>query len=120
MQGQVLRMGVRSCNRGSPNGERHPVKSRWWCCSYLDYPVRQPPGERQQGLSLAAVAEFLARRETGRADQSKAANGRLRDGLGGPHQWGVKLQVAERVGAVPILIHDPSSVRVWGEINRAL
>jgi hemolysin activation/secretion protein len=33
----------------------------------------------------------------------------------GSHQWSAKLQVAERVGAVPTLIHDPSSVRVWGE-----
>jgi len=37
----------------------------------------------------------------------------------GPNQWSAKLQVAERVGAVPVLIHDPSSVRVWGEINKA-
>jgi len=37
----------------------------------------------------------------------------------GPSQWSAKLQVAERVGAVPTLIHDPSSVRVWGEINKA-
>jgi hemolysin activation/secretion protein len=37
----------------------------------------------------------------------------------GPSQWSAKLQVAERVGAVPSLIHDPSSVRVWGEINKA-
>jgi hemolysin activation/secretion protein len=37
----------------------------------------------------------------------------------GPQQWSAKLQVAERVGAVPSLIHDPSSVRVWGEINKA-
>jgi hemolysin activation/secretion protein len=37
----------------------------------------------------------------------------------GAQQWSAKLQVAERVGAVPTLIHDPSSVRVWGEINKA-
>jgi hemolysin activation/secretion protein len=37
----------------------------------------------------------------------------------GPQQWSAKLQVAERVGAVPSLIHDPSSVHVWGEINKA-
>ena len=37
----------------------------------------------------------------------------------GPHQWSAKLEVAERVGAVPSLIHDPASVRVWGEINKA-
>ena len=37
----------------------------------------------------------------------------------GPDQWSAKLQVAERVGAVPVLIHDPTSVRVWGEINKA-
>jgi hemolysin activation/secretion protein len=37
----------------------------------------------------------------------------------GARQWSAKLQVAERVGAVPTLIHDPSSVRVWGEINKA-
>jgi len=37
----------------------------------------------------------------------------------GPHQWSAKLQVAERIGAVPTLIHDPSSVRVWAEVNKA-
>jgi hemolysin activation/secretion protein len=37
----------------------------------------------------------------------------------GAQQWSAKLQVAERVGAVPSLIHDPSSVRVWGEIDKA-
>jgi hemolysin activation/secretion protein len=37
----------------------------------------------------------------------------------GPHQWSAKLQVAERVGAVPSLVHDPASVRVWAEVNRA-
>jgi hemolysin activation/secretion protein len=37
----------------------------------------------------------------------------------GPSQWSAKLQVAERVGAVPVLIHDPTSVRVWGEIDKA-
>ena len=37
----------------------------------------------------------------------------------GPQQWSAKLDVAERVGAVPTLIHDPSSVRVWAEVNRA-
>jgi hemolysin activation/secretion protein len=37
----------------------------------------------------------------------------------GPQQWSAKLDVAERIGAVPTLIHDPSSVRVWAEVNRA-
>jgi len=37
----------------------------------------------------------------------------------GPQQWSAKLQVAERVGGVPSLIQDPSSVRLWAEINRA-
>lgn len=37
----------------------------------------------------------------------------------GANQWSAKLQVAEHVGAIPVLIHDPSSVRVWGEINKA-
>jgi hemolysin activation/secretion protein len=37
----------------------------------------------------------------------------------GPQQWSAKLQLAERIGAVPTLIHDPSSVRVWAEVNRA-
>jgi hemolysin activation/secretion protein len=37
----------------------------------------------------------------------------------GAQQWSAKLQVAGRVGAVPTLVHDPSSVRVWGEINKA-
>jgi hemolysin activation/secretion protein len=37
----------------------------------------------------------------------------------GPHEWSAKLQVAERVGGVPALIQDPSSVRLWAEINRA-
>jgi hemolysin activation/secretion protein len=37
----------------------------------------------------------------------------------GPQQWNAKLQVAERVGAVPALIHDPSSVHVWAEVNKA-
>jgi hypothetical protein len=37
----------------------------------------------------------------------------------GAQQWTAKLQVAERIGAVPTLIHDPSSVRLWAEINKA-
>jgi hemolysin activation/secretion protein len=37
----------------------------------------------------------------------------------GPQQWSAKLQVAERVGGVSSLIQDPSSVRLWAEINRA-
>jgi hemolysin activation/secretion protein len=37
----------------------------------------------------------------------------------GLQQWSAKLDVAERIGAVPTLIHDPSSVRVWAEVNRA-
>lgn len=37
----------------------------------------------------------------------------------GPQQWSAKLQVAERIGAGPTLVHDPSSVRVWAEVNRA-
>ena len=36
-----------------------------------------------------------------------------------PQQWSAKLQVAERIGGVPTLVHDPSSVRVWAEVNRA-
>jgi hemolysin activation/secretion protein len=37
----------------------------------------------------------------------------------GPQQWTAKLQVAERVGGVSTVIPDPSSVRVWAEINKA-
>jgi hemolysin activation/secretion protein len=37
----------------------------------------------------------------------------------GPQQWSAKLEAAERIGAVPTLIHDPSSIRVWAEVNRA-
>jgi hemolysin activation/secretion protein len=37
----------------------------------------------------------------------------------GAHQWSAKLEVAERVGAVPTLIHDPSSVRAWAEVSKA-
>jgi hemolysin activation/secretion protein len=37
----------------------------------------------------------------------------------GPHQWSAKLEVAERIGAVPALIHDPASVRVWAEVSKA-
>jgi hemolysin activation/secretion protein len=37
----------------------------------------------------------------------------------GPQQWSAKVQVAERVGGVSPVIPDPSSVRVWCEINKA-
>ena len=37
----------------------------------------------------------------------------------GPHQWSAKLQLAERIGGVPTLIQEASSVRVWAELNRA-
>jgi len=37
----------------------------------------------------------------------------------GPQLWSAKLQVAERIGGVPILVHDPSSVRLWLELNKA-
>jgi hemolysin activation/secretion protein len=37
----------------------------------------------------------------------------------GPHQWSAKLELAARVGAVPTLVHDPASARLWAEINRA-
>jgi hemolysin activation/secretion protein len=37
----------------------------------------------------------------------------------GPDQWSAKLDVAERVGNTPVLVHDPASVRVWAEVNRA-
>jgi hemolysin activation/secretion protein len=37
----------------------------------------------------------------------------------GPQQWSAKLQIAERVGGVSPLIHDPASVRVWAEVDRA-
>jgi hemolysin activation/secretion protein len=37
----------------------------------------------------------------------------------GPQQWSAKLEVAGHIGAVPTLVHDPSSVRVWAEISRA-
>jgi len=37
----------------------------------------------------------------------------------GPHQWSAKLQIAERIGGLPTLIQNASSVRVWAELNRA-
>jgi hemolysin activation/secretion protein len=37
----------------------------------------------------------------------------------GPQLWSAKLQLAERIGAVPELIHDPSSVRLWLEVDKA-
>ncbi len=37
----------------------------------------------------------------------------------GPHQWTAKTSLAARIGAVPSLITDPSSVRLWLELNRA-
>ncbi len=37
----------------------------------------------------------------------------------GPHQWTAKSSLAARIGAVPSLITDPSSVRFWVELNRA-
>jgi hemolysin activation/secretion protein len=37
----------------------------------------------------------------------------------GPHQWNAKFDLAERIGGVPSLVHDPSSVRLWAEVNRA-
>jgi hemolysin activation/secretion protein len=36
----------------------------------------------------------------------------------GPNLWTAKLQLAARVGGVPSLVHDPSSMRVWAEVNR--
>lgn len=40
-------------------------------------------------------------------------------GWSGLHQWSAKLEVAERVGNTPTLVHDPASVRIWAELNRA-
>jgi hemolysin activation/secretion protein len=37
----------------------------------------------------------------------------------GPHQWTAKTSLAARIGAVPVLITDPSTVRLWVELNRA-
>jgi hemolysin activation/secretion protein len=37
----------------------------------------------------------------------------------GAHQWSAKLEIAARVGGVPVLVRDPSSGRLWLEISRA-
>jgi hemolysin activation/secretion protein len=37
----------------------------------------------------------------------------------GPHQWSAKTSLAARIGATPSLVTDPSSVRLWVELNRA-
>jgi hemolysin activation/secretion protein len=37
----------------------------------------------------------------------------------GPHQWSAKTSLAARIGAVPSLITDPSTVRLWVELNKA-
>jgi hypothetical protein len=37
----------------------------------------------------------------------------------GPLQWNAKFDLAERIGGVPALVHDPSSVRIWAEVSRA-
>jgi len=37
----------------------------------------------------------------------------------GPQQWTAKTSLAARIGAVPVLINDPSSVRLWVELNKA-
>jgi hemolysin activation/secretion protein len=37
----------------------------------------------------------------------------------GPQQWTAKTSLAARFGAVPTLVSDPSSVRLWVELNKA-
>jgi hemolysin activation/secretion protein len=37
----------------------------------------------------------------------------------GPQQWTAKTSLAARFGAVPTLVSDPSSVRLWLELNKA-
>ena len=37
----------------------------------------------------------------------------------GPQQWTAKTSLAARIGAVPSLVTDPSSVRLWVEVNKA-
>ena len=36
----------------------------------------------------------------------------------GPHRWSARTYVAARVGAVPTLVPDSSTVRVWAEVSR--
>ena len=36
----------------------------------------------------------------------------------GPHRWTVRTSAAFRIGSVPDLVPDSSSVRVWAELNR--
>jgi len=37
----------------------------------------------------------------------------------GPQQWSAKTSLAARIGAVPSLVTDPSTVRLWVELNKA-